>query len=133
MKDIGSGLSAAVDVPSAAIRNGNAATNGDGADLAGFNGAVVAFYSGVITDGSVACKVQEDDQSSFATAADVAAADIVGGTNLQTLAAADDKVVKELGYIGKKRYIRGVMTQSGATTGGFYGSLIVRGAAIKQP
>jgi len=133
MKDLGSGLSAVVDVPSAAIRNGNAATNGAGADLQGFNGASVQFFSGALTDGSVACKVQEDDQSNFATAADVAAADIVGGVNLVTLAATDDTTVKELGYIGKKRYIRGVMTQSGATTGGFYGSLIERGYPVKAP
>jgi hypothetical protein len=131
MKDLSSGLSAVVDVPSAAIRNGNAATNGGGADLAGFNGATVQFFSGTLTDGSVACKVQESDDNS--AWADAAATDIVGGANSQTLAATDDSVVKELGYIGKKRYIRGVMTQSGATTGGFYGSLIQRGFPVKAP
>jgi len=133
MKDIGSALSAVVDVPSAVIRNGNAATNGAGADLQGFNGCLVLFHSGALTDGSVACKLQEDDASNWSTVADVAAADVVGGVNLVTLASSDDTAVKELGYIGKKRYVRGVMTQSGATTGGYYGSVIVRGAGIKQP
>lgn len=131
MKDMSSGLVGSVDVASAAIRNGNAATNGTGADLAGYNGASVLFHSGALTDGSVACKVQESDDNSAWS--DAAATDIVGGTNLQTLAATDDNTVKELGYIGKKRYIRGVMTQSGATTGGFYGSLIVRAHGIKAP
>lgn len=131
MKDLGSGLSCTIDVASAAIRNGNAATNGAGTDLQGYNGATVAFCSGALTDGSVACKVQEsDDNSSYA---DAAAADIVGGANLTTLAATDDTAVKELSYIGKKRYVRGVMTQSGATTGGFYHSVVIRGFPIKAP
>lgn len=133
MKDLVSQVSPAVDVP-ALIRNGNAATNGAGVDLQGFNGATVQFHSGTLTDGSLACKVQEADDSAFTVnAGDVAAADIVGGVNLQTLAATDDNAVKELGYIGKRRFIRGVMTQSGATTGGTYGSVVQRGYAIKQP
>lgn len=135
MKDLGSDISALVDVPSAVIRNGNAATNGGtgGGDLQGFNGAVVSFVAGTITDGSVACKLQEDDAAGFGTAADVAAADVVGGVNLVTLALTDDNVTKELGYIGKKRYVRGVMTQSGATTGGYYSSQLIRGFPIKSP
>lgn len=131
MKDMSSGLNGLVSVPSAAIRNGNAATNGTGAALAGYNGAMGQFFSGTLTDGSVAGKLQEsDDDSSYS---DVAAADVVGGTNLVTLAATDDNLVKELGYIGKKPYIRGVMTQSGATTGGYYGCNILRGFPIKAP
>lgn len=131
MKDFTSSLDASVGVAAAAIRNGNAATNGTGVDLQGVNGGTVLFHSGALTDGSVACKLQEsDDNSSYS---DVAAADVVGGANLVTLAATDDNLVKRLGYIGKKRYIRGVMTQSGATTGGYYGCLNLRGFPIKAP
>lgn len=133
MRDIGSSLLGAIDVPSAAIRAGNGATNGNGVDLQGYNGCTFLFCSGAITDGSVACKLQEDDASNFSGATDVAAADVVGGANLQTLGASDDSAVKELTYIGKKRYVRGVMTQSGATTGGFYHSVAVRGAPLKAP
>lgn len=135
MKDMGSELNGLVDVPSTAIRNGNGATNGGtgGGDLQGYNGAVVQFISGALTDGSVACKLQEDDAAGFGTAADVGAADVVGGVNLVTLALTDDNVVKELAYIGKKRYVRGVMTQSAATTGGFYHSTLLRGFPIKNP
>lgn len=131
MKDLGSELSYGIDVASAAIRNGNAATNGAGVDLLGYNGATVAFCSGALTDGSVACKIQESDDNSSYT--DVAAADVVGGTNLVTLAATEDSSVEDITYIGKKRYIRGVMTQSGATTGGFYHSIVIRGFPIKSP
>lgn len=130
MKDLVNNISPAVDVP-VLLRNGNAATNGGGVDVSGFNGVSVQFVSGTLTDGSIACKVQESDDNSVFT--DVAAADIIGGTNLQTLAATDDNAVKELGYLGKKQYLRGVMTQSGATTGGTYGSVIQRGFPIKAP
>lgn len=133
MRDIGSSLIGAVDVPSAAIRTGNSATNGAGVDLQGYNGCTFFFCSGAITDGTVACKLQEADDSGFSGAADVAGADVVGGTNLQSFAATDDNVVKELTYIGKKRYVRGVMTGAGQTTGGFYHSVAVRGAPLKAP
>jgi len=132
MIDLASNHDAVVDVP-ALLRSGNAATNGAGANLAGFNGATVLFHSGTLTDGSIACKLQEDSDSAFGTAADVAGADIVGGVNLVTLAATDDNVVKKLGYIGKKQYIRAVMTQSGATSGGTYGSIVHRGHPVKAP
>lgn len=133
MKDLTSLISPVVDVP-AATRNGNAATNGAGVDLAGFNSASVVFHSGTLTDGSLACKIQEADDAAFTVnAGDVAAADCVGGVAAQTLAATDDNTAKEIGYIGKRRYLRGVITQSGATTGGVYGSVVVRGNAVKQP
>lgn len=133
MKDLTSEISPLVDIP-AALRNGNAATNGNGVDLQGFASASVVFHSGTLTDGSLACKIQEADDAGFTVnAGDVANTDVVGGSNAQTLASTDDNVCKEIGYIGKRRFIRGVMTQSGATTGGTYGSVVVRSDAAKQP
>ncbi len=130
MKDLVSNISPAVDIPPA-LRNSNTATNGQGTDVSGFNGVSVQFVSGTLTDGSLACKVQESSDNSTYT--DVANSDIVGGSNAQALAATDDNAVKEIGYIGKLQYVRGVMTQSGATTGGTYGSVVQRGFPIKAP
>lgn len=132
MRDIGSSINAAVDVPPL-VRTGNAATNGAGVDMAGYNAVTFLFITGTMTDSSLVCKIQEDDASNFGGATDVAAADVVGGSNSQSFAATDDNVVKELTYIGKKRYVRGVMTQAGATSGGTYGSVAVRGAPLKAP
>jgi len=132
MRDLLNKLSPVVDVP-VLLRTANAATNGAGADLQGFDSAVVQFISGTLTDGAVACKIQEADQSDFSDAADVAAADTTEGSNAETLAAADDNLVKSIGYRGTKRYVRGVMTQSGATSGGTYGSVIQRGNPAQAP
>lgn len=133
MKDITSLVAPLIDV-TPLLRNANAAANGaqGGGDLQGFNGAVVEFYMGARTDSSVACKLQEADDSAFSVnVGDVAAGDVVGGVNLQTLNAANTRA--RLGYIGKKRYVRGVMTQSAATTGATYGSHLIRTYAVKQP
>lgn len=131
MKDLVSTIAEVTDV-TPLLRTANAAVNGAGADLQGFNGAVVVFFTGAYTDGSLACKIQEADDAAFTVNnGDVAAADIVGGVNLQTIAAAN--TFKELGYIGKRRYIRGVITQSGATSGSNQGSMVIKGYAIKQP
>lgn len=103
-----------------------ATANGTGVDLANKDGAMVVFQVGTITDGTHTPKLQDSaDNSTFA---DVAAADQVG-----TLAALASNVNQRVSYIGTKRYIRAVSTVSGATTGGVYSALVVRGAPRKQP
>ena len=131
MKDLASMLAQAVDIPTL-LRNANAVVNGAGADLAGFNGASVQFTVGAWTDGSLACKIQDSPDNSVWT--DVVASQTIGGAagaNLQTIAAAN--TVKEIGYMGSKRYLRGVITQSGATTGATYGSNLQLGYGTKPP
>jgi hypothetical protein len=100
--------------------------NGTGVDLANFAGAMVVFHPGAITDGTHTPKVQESDDNSTFT--DVAAADQEG-----TLAALAANTIQRVGYKGTKRYIRAVSTVSGATTGGVYGAVVVRGGERKQP
>lgn len=127
-KDLTHNLSVKVSVP-ALLRNGNAAVNGTGVDLSGYEGAVVTFFGGTLTDGSLACKIQDsDDDSSYA---DVAATNLIGAN--PTLAATEDNLSESQGYIGNKRYIRGVITQSGATTGGTYGASVIRGFPRHAP
>lgn len=103
-----------------------ATANGTGVDLANREGAVVAFHSGTITDGTHTPKVQESDDNS--TFSDVGAADQIG-----TLANIASNAIQEVGYIGTKRYIRAVVTVSGATTGGVYSAVAILGGAKKQP
>lgn len=103
-----------------------ATANGTGVDLSGYRAAAVFFHVGTITDGTHTPKIQEsDDNSSFT---DVAAADQSG-----TLAALASNVNQEVAYLGTKRYIRAVSTVSGATTGGVYTALVVRGAPLTTP
>lgn len=103
-----------------------ASANGSGVDLRGFDGALVAFVVGTVTDGTHTPKVQESDDDSTYT--DVAAADLLG--SLSDLASTTNQRV---GYIGSKRHVRAVLTVSGATVGAQVAALVVRGLAAQQP
>lgn len=109
----------------AARTNGTA--NGTGADLSGYESATVIFPTGVVTDGTHAIKVQESDDNSAFT--DVAAADLVG----TALANLTSSTIQRIAYKGSKRYIRPVITTSGATTGAVCSALVVRGHAHQVP
>ena len=104
----------------------NATHNGSGVDLAGFEGALVKFDVGAVTDGTHVPKIQESDDNSVFT--DVAASDLSG-----SLANLASNTPQKQGYIGRKRYIRAVITTSGATTGAIAGATVVRGAAHQPP
>lgn len=104
----------------------NASVTGTGIDLASYGSTLIVFDVGAITDGTHAPKIQESDDNAIFT--DVAAADLIGSlSNLAT------GVIQEIGYIGKKRYIRPFVTVTGATTGGVYGAVAIGGDARKQP
>ncbi|WP_063735618.1 hypothetical protein [Streptomyces sp. RTd22] len=91
--------------------------------------AMLIVQSGTITDGSHAVTLQEsDDGSSWGT---VAAADLQGSA--PTVTSTDDDALFELGYKGVKRYLRAVVTTSGATTGGTLGAVILRGFPRRVP
>ncbi|MDA8254986.1 MAG: hypothetical protein M0Z99_04980 [Betaproteobacteria bacterium] len=103
-----------------------ASANGSGVDLANFASATVAFVVGTITDGTHTPSVEESDDNSTFTA--VAAADLIG-----TLAALASNTNQRVGYRGSKRYLRAVSTVAGATTGGVYAAVVIRGDGRKQP
>lgn len=100
-------------------------TVGTTIDTAGFEAITFIPLSGVITDGSFAFKLYEDDASGMGTENEVAAADILG--SLPTLVAADDQAVKQFGYRGKKRYVRIKVVSTGTTSGGVIGAVAVKG------
>ena len=109
-----------------------ATANGTGVDLTGYNGAAIIITSGTITDGTLyTFEVQESDDNATFTA--VADDDLIGTE--PALAAADDNVVREVGYKGIKRYVRVALT--GATgspaTGGLFAAFVVRGKPRKFP
>lgn len=116
--------------PAAAI-TGNGTTNGEIIDTVGFGSLEFAFASGTLTDGTFTIKLQEGDDVNLSDAADVAAADLIG--TAPTFLATEDDVVKKLGYRGSKRYVRPVLTQSGATSGGLICSVAIQGHAQTKP
>ena len=123
MRDLKNNLSEATSLAPAAR---TATANGTGVDLRGYDSAQVLFVVGAITDGTHTPKVQESDDDSTYT--DVAAADQDG--TLANIAANTNQVV---GYKGTKRYLRAVSTVSGATTGGVYSAVVIRGNPEHAP
>lgn len=121
-------LEARLDVVASVVPTGNrnASVNGTGVDLQGYDGALVVINADTITDGTHTPKIQDsDDNSSFA---DAAAGDQVG-TALVAITASS---VQKIAYVGAKRYIRVVVTVAGATTGGKYNAVVVRGYPARQ-
>lgn len=103
-----------------------ASANGGGVDLQGYEAAMVVFDAGTITDGTHTPSLEESDDDSTYTA--VAAGDLDG-----SFADLASNGIQRVGYTGAKRYVRAVITVSGATSGGTYGAAIVRGRPHAAP
>jgi hypothetical protein len=92
-------------------------------DLQGYDSMYFAIATGDIADADATFTVlmQESDSSTFATANDVADADMVSqtdGTAPETAASFqfdDDNEVRSIGYIGSKRYVRLYITGANNT------------------
>jgi len=123
MRDLKSNIGFDISLAPAAR---TASANGASSDLKGYEGVAVVFLPGTITDGTHTPKLQESDDNSTFT--DVAAADQLG-----TLAVLASSTAQKVGYIGIKRYLRAVVTVAGASTGGVYTGVIVRGVAAARP
>ncbi|MDC3414272.1 hypothetical protein [Terrihalobacillus insolitus] len=123
MQDIKNSFDAPTTVAPASY---TATVNGSGVDLSNFDSNMAVFQVGAITDGTHTPKIQESDDN--VTFTDVVSTDQIG--TLSDLAANTNQRV---GYVGIKRYVRAVVTVSGATSGGVYGATVVRGHARKKP
>lgn len=114
-----------------------ATANGLDIDLSGFESVEFALNVGTVTDGTHTPKLQEaDDNGSGApgTYSDVAAANLLGSfTALTTGAGNGGSAIQHVGYIGSKRWVRIVMTVSGATTGAVYGADAIKARGRNLP
>lgn len=103
-----------------------ATVNGLGIDLQGFDGSAFVFSVGTVSDGTHTPKMQESDDNS--TWNDVVAVDQEG---LLSDLTSDSN--QRVGYKGTKRYIRGIVTVSGATIGAQIAGLVLRGIPHRAP
>jgi len=92
------------------------ATNGTEIDRQGFYAAKIIIKSDSLSAGTFTAKLQETNTSGSGFT-DVAAVDVIvpGDQTASTVvfAATDDNLVKQIGYIGLKRFIRVVITPAG--------------------
>ena len=105
-----------------------ATVTGTGVDLAGFESAVAFIHMGSLTDGTHTPKLQESSDNVNWT--DVIAG---GGGQLGSFTALVANTGQAVGYINGQRYLRVLVTVSGAASGGLYGATIVAGDARHQP
>lgn len=112
--------------PAASI---TATTTGAGVDLAGYRSACVVLHTGVHTDGTFTPTVEESDDNSTFTA--VAAGDLAGA--FVAVVSTNDQSIQEVGYLGSKRYIRLLMTETVASAGAFFTAVVIRGNPLTRP
>jgi hypothetical protein len=113
----------------------NGTVNGSDIDRSNFESVTATVHFGTWTDGTHTPKMQEaDDNGSGAPGAygDVAAGDLI-----QSFAAVSSapgsNTVQEVGYKGTKKWVRLVMTTSGATTGALSEGMLLLGHARVHP
>ena len=108
------------------------AVNGVIIDVSGFDSLSFVVTSGTVTDGtSYTASLTEGDASDLSGGTTVAAGDILG--TLPVFAATDDNVTKRCGYVGNKRYVRLTLTPAGATSGGVFSAVAVKGHPASAP
>lgn len=106
-------------------------TTGDAIDTIGYEKLAVAFNYAVITDGTFTPSLTESDTfgSGYTT---VDAADIEG--TLTAGDSANDETTVTVSYLGSKRYVKAVITASGApATGGKFSAVGILGGSYVEP
>lgn len=108
----------------------NGTSNGVAVDLRGFDSAVIMVAFGSWTDGTHTPSIQHSvDGVTYNTCA---ASDLDGTLTAVNSSAGANKA-QQIGYIGNRRYIRAVMTVTGATTGAVSQAAVITGTARMQP
>lgn len=125
MKDLHNNIKVLSAIAPAAIVAADATKTSAIIDTKDFKSLEFAVQSGAITDGTFTGTVYESDADDMTGETAVAAADLIG--TAPVFIATEDNVVKKVGYIGTKRYVRIKMVQSGATTGGFISAQAIQG------
>ena len=108
----------------------NATANGTGIDLQGFNSAMVVFNFGTWTDGTHTPSLQHStDNATWATCD----SNSLNGAFVAVSSGAGSNTIQKIGYTGGYRYLRAVMTTSGATTGAAANAVVLRGHPAVGP
>lgn len=107
-----------------------ASANGTGVDLQGYDSAMLLVQFGAYTDGTHTPVLEHSTDGSSYAACD---SNSLNGTLSAVSSGAGANTVQKVGYTGGRRYVRAVMTVSGATTGALSAATIVRGNPTQAP
>lgn len=121
-----------------AAQSANSAHNGSDIDTTGFESVLFVLNVGAWTDGTHTPKLQEADDNGSGSAgaySDVAAGNLLGSFTAVS-GAGQQNAVQKVGYNKygtSKKFVRIVVTTSGATTGAVYGATADLGGARNLP
>lgn len=120
--------------------------NGVGVDTLGFDSTTIIFNVGISGDtlsGTVYAELEVEDSPDNSVWTDCADADLTfvtsettnnTGTVALINAAAEDPAIHTTGYIGDKRYVRGVVNLTGTHTNGIeVGIVVINGHPHNSP
>lgn len=105
----------------------NMTTTGFTIDTVDYESVLFVATTGFVTDGEFTFSVEESDLADMSDATVVPQADLSSLASVTALAAAQSNIARRLAYRGSKRYVRALVTQTGATTGGILSCVCVLG------
>lgn len=104
----------------------NGAVNGTSVDLRGYDAALVSVAFGAYTDGTHTPSLEHSvDGATFS----VVAASDMNGSFAAVNSSGGANTIQSVGYLGQQRYVRVVMTVTGATSG----AASYAGVVVGQP
>jgi hypothetical protein len=107
-------------------------TSGNIISLAGFGSLVLSLITGIVTDGDYSLTLEHGDDPLLSDATPVPSTDLIGGLPAFT-ADTDDNATLNVGYIGKKPYVKANIVSANTTSGAFIGVLAIKGHALSKP
>ena len=107
-----------------------ATATGNAVDLRGFDAAVLTVNFGAYTDGTHTPSVQQSVDGVTYTAC---ATSDLDGAFAAVSSSAGANTMQSVGYIGAQRYVRVVLTISGATTGALSSAYVIAGYPRSEP
>ena len=112
----------------------NTAQVGNIIDMQGYQSLEFALMANIPdSDATLTPLVEHGDASNLSDAAAVADDFLLGTESDATLAAGDDNVVKKVGYVGSKRYVRLTLTPASNTGNMDLCAMAIQGGARHNP
>ncbi|KKC24926.1 hypothetical protein [Sphingomonas sp. SRS2] len=104
-------------------------------DLQGYHSLVFIIAAGSLADADAtfAVLVEDGETNNLADAAAVADGFLRGTEADASYTFADDNVVKKIGYVGNKRYVRLTITPANNASAALFSAVAIKGDAELQP
>lgn len=127
IRDLENALSVAASLNPAAR---TASANGTGVDVQGYGSVMLLVHFGAYTDGTHTPSLEHSNDGTTYAACD---SNSLNGTLVAVNGAGGANTVQKVGYTGGRRYVRAVLTVTGATVGALSSATIVRGHPAQAP